>query len=104
MNWLHDMPLGRKLTRVVLVTCSAVLLLACASLGTYEILAYRRAMARDMMVLADILAKNTRAALAFDYKEEAQSTLRGLESEPHVVGACLYHRDGSLFAEYTRPG
>jgi len=65
MNWLQNLPIKRKLTLVVVLTCSIVVLLACALLAGYELYEFRRAMLRDTTVLTDVLAKNTRAALAF---------------------------------------
>ena len=104
MSWLQDLPIRRKLTLVILLTCTAVLLAACASIAAYEVFDFRRAMARDTTVLADILGKNTRAALAFQDDTAAQEILQALQSEPHVMSACLYNKDGNYFAEYTRPG
>jgi signal transduction histidine kinase/CheY-like chemotaxis protein/HAMP domain-containing protein len=104
MSWLRDLPIRRKLTLVILLTCTAVLLIACTALAAYELFDYRRNMARDTTVLADILAKNTRAAVAFQDETAAQETLQALQSEPHVVAAILYARDGARFAEYIRAG
>src|SRR6267142_7065181 len=104
MNWMDDMPLKRRLTFVVLGTCVPVLLLACALLATYEWLDFRRAMTRNMSVLADVLGGNSRAALAFEDKDAAREILKALQSEPHVMAACLYSKDGALFAQYSRPG
>ncbi len=33
MNWLRDLPIRRKLTLAILLTCSAALLLACGVLA-----------------------------------------------------------------------
>jgi PAS domain S-box-containing protein len=103
MKWLRDMPIKRKLTLVILLTCAVVLLLACAALAAYELFDFRRAMARDMTVLVDILGKNTQAALAFDDQAAARATLRALGAEAHVVAAGLYDRNWTRFAEYIRP-
>jgi signal transduction histidine kinase/ActR/RegA family two-component response regulator/HAMP domain-containing protein len=104
MNWLRDLPLRRKLTLVILLTCSGVLLLACGVLATFQIFNFRQNMVRDTTVLADVLAENTRAALAFQDDNAAQQTLRALESEPNVSAACLYSANGNQFATYTRAG
>ena len=103
MRWLQDLPIRRKLSIVILLTCTAVLLAACASLAIYEAINFRRAMARDTVVLADILAKNTRAALAFQDETTAGEILQALQSEPHIVGASLYNQDKTWFAGYLRP-
>ncbi len=104
MNWLRDLPLKRKLTLVILSTCTSVLLLACALLAAYQLYDSRQALIRGTSVLADVLAENTRAALAFQDDNAAQKTLMALESEPYVSAASLYDARGKSFAIYTRAG
>ncbi|HEX4263161.1 MAG TPA: CHASE sensor domain-containing protein [Verrucomicrobiae bacterium] len=101
MKWLNNIPLRRKVTVVILMTCSAVLLLACGVLAVYQMVDYRKMMARDMAVLAEVVAENTRAAMAFDDQNKAEDTLNALKSEPSVVAACIYDQQGSPFATYT---
>jgi signal transduction histidine kinase/ActR/RegA family two-component response regulator len=86
------------------MTCSAVLLLACGILAAYQMFDYRRMMARDMTVLAKVVADNMRAAVAFDDQSNANDTLTALRSEPSVVAACLYDKTGAQFASYFGPG
>src|SRR5207244_13245696 len=76
---------------------------ACAALAAYELITFRRTMARDMTVLADVLSRNITSALAFQDESEASKTLLALHAEPQIVAACLYAKDGSRFAEYVRP-
>jgi signal transduction histidine kinase/ActR/RegA family two-component response regulator len=104
MNWLQNLPLKRKLTLVILFTCSAVLLLACVVLAAYQLIDSRRTIVRDSMVLADVIGKNTSAALAFQDDNSANQTLLTLQSEPNVSAACLYDEHGNQFASYTQPG
>ncbi len=104
MNWLRDLPIRRKLTLVIVLTCSMVLLLACGVLATYEVINFRQNMVRDTSVLADVLAKNTQAALTFQDESAARQTLQALQKEPNVVAACLYDEKGNPFADYKRNG
>jgi signal transduction histidine kinase/ActR/RegA family two-component response regulator/HAMP domain-containing protein len=104
MNWLRDLPLKQKLTLVILLTCGAVLLLACGVLAAYQLYDFRWMMVRDSTVLADVLARNTQAALTFQDEAAAQQTLQALQAEPYVAAACLYNVRGSQFAGYVRPG
>jgi PAS domain S-box-containing protein len=101
---IANLPLKRKLTLVIVVTCTVVLLLACGAIAIYEVLEFRRTMVRDATVLADILGKNTQAALAFQDADGARGLLRALQAEPHVVGARVYDRAGEPFADYARDG
>src|SRR2546430_655245 len=57
MSWLQDMPIRWKVTLVILLTSTAALLLACGAFIHYEVVASRRAMVRDLEVLADVLGQ-----------------------------------------------
>jgi hypothetical protein len=104
MNWLRDLPLRRKLTLVILMTCAAVLLLACGVMAVYQVLDFRQNMVRGGTVLADVLAKNTQAALTFQDEGAARQTLLALQAEPFVTGACFYDEKGNRFSDYTSKG
>jgi PAS domain S-box-containing protein len=104
MNWFKNLPVKRKLTLVMVATCSAALLLSCTALAVYEYFDFRRTLVRDLTILADVLGQNSRAALAFDDSDAARELLQALRFDPHVQAARLYHQDGRLFAEYAREG
>ncbi len=104
MNWLRDLPLKRKLMLVILLTCSAVLLVACSVLAAYQLFDFRDLTVRNSTVLADVIANNTQAALTFQDENAAQQTLQALQAEPYVSAACLYTVGGNQFATYLRPG
>lgn len=103
-QWLNDLPIQRKLTLVILLTCSVVLLLACGLLAGYQTYNFRQNMVRSTTVLANVLANNTQAALAFQDETAAQQTLLALQAEPNVLAANLYNDSGSLFASYKKEG
>ena len=60
-------------------------------------------MARSLSTLAQAIATNSTAALAFQNADDAARVLSALAADPHVVAAALYDRDGTLFASYTNP-
>jgi signal transduction histidine kinase len=90
----------QKLTALVVLVSGTVVLLICATLMTYEIVTFRRAMVRTLATLAQVVAANSTAALAFDNRADATHVLSALVAEPHIVAAALYDKDGSLFATY----
>lgn len=104
MNWMRDWPIRRKLTLVILITCAVALLLACGVLGVFQVYEFRESMGHDSTVLADMLAKNTQAALAFQDENAAQQTLLALQADPHVTAACLYDKGDHRFTQYMREG
>ena len=104
MRLLRDISIRQKLTRIVMLTCSVVVLLACIAFAVYDITTYRRNLAIDLSTVAEIVGQNTAAALTFNDPESAHETLNSLQAKPHVVAACIYGPDGSVFARYNRPG
>ncbi len=103
-RWIGDWPIRQKLIFVIMLTCGAVLLLASGLLGIYQIYKFRETLVRNSTVLADVLAENTQAALAFDDENAAQKTLQALQADSYVTCACLYDGKGAPFAAYVRPG
>jgi uncharacterized membrane protein affecting hemolysin expression len=91
----------RKITELVLITCAVAVLVACGVFAVYDILSSRAALARDLTTVAQITGSNSTAALSFDDAESASEILSSLSSKPHIVKACIYKRDGRVFAKYS---
>ncbi|HEY6945668.1 MAG TPA: response regulator [Candidatus Acidoferrum sp.] len=85
---------------------TGILAVALAGLGfgLYERASYRAMMISELNTLADTLGANTAAALMFHDSRSAREMLSALQGEKHIVAACLYDREGTVFAEYRRPG
>jgi PAS domain S-box-containing protein len=58
----------------------------------------------DLRTEAAILSLAVQPALSFDDREAAQRNLSALQARASIRSAALYRDDGTLFAEYTRPG
>jgi PAS domain S-box-containing protein len=101
---LHHPSIRKKLTRIILATCGASILLACTVLAVYDVIAFRRDLANNLLQTAETTGSNTTAALAFGDTQSAREILSSLKAQPQVVEACIYARDGSVFAMYARPG
>ena len=97
---LKDQPIRRKLTIVILLTSTAVLLLTCAAFVAYEVIAFRKDLAEHLTTLAQITAENITAALTFQNQSDADKVLSALRIERSVVAAGLYNKDGELVTSY----
>jgi PAS domain S-box-containing protein len=97
---LKDQPIRRKLTIVILLTSTAVLLLTCAAFVAYEVITFRKDLAENLTILAQITAENSNAALAFEDQRDADGVLSALRIERNVVAAGLYNKAGELFTSY----
>lgn len=98
--FLRDTPIKRKLMLVILLTNGFVLLLMGSALITYELVTFRRSLATNMGVLADIIGANSTGAIAFQDKRSAQEILAALAAEHQVTRAAIYDQDGNIFARF----
>lgn len=104
MRPFRDVSIKQKLVLILMLTSSVTLFLVCTAFVAYERIAFRDAMVRNLSVLAQIVGANTTAALTFNDQVSAEQTMSGLRAERHIVTACIYGRDGSVFAKYSREG
>lgn len=98
----RGLPIRSKLTRIILLTGALVVLIAWVSLTAYELFDFRKAAVRDLQVVANILAANTTAALAFQDADAAGRTLAALQAEEHILAAFVLDAQGQRFSEYRR--
>lgn len=85
---------------MLLGTSGAALLLTCAAFMGYEFVTYRQTALQEIATLGEIFAAQSTSALAFDNQRDAVENLATLKAEPHIVAACLYDRQGRIFARY----
>jgi len=94
----------QKLTRIVLLTCGASILIACALLAAYDIVTFRDELSDDLVQTAQTMAPNTTAGLSFGDSRAVREVLSSLKAQPQVVSAGVFNSGGSLFATYVRSG
>ncbi len=93
-----------KLTRIIVVTCGAAVLVACAVYAVYDIHIARAARLETLQTIAEITGTNSTAALAFRDAGAGATILRSLANEKSVLHAVLYTRDGKVLAQYDHAG
>jgi signal transduction histidine kinase len=96
--------ISRRLTLMNMAVSGAALLLACAAFFTYDLVAFRDTMQRELSIRAQIVGANTISTLVFDDPQKAEATLTALEASPNILSGALYTLEGRSFATYTRPG
>lgn len=77
--------------------------MAVTGFALYERAQFRSSSETQLASLAETLASNSAASLAFHDPETAQQTLAALRLERDVVGANLYDIDGNIFTRYRGP-
>jgi PAS domain S-box-containing protein len=104
MRTFRDIPIRQKLVIIIMLTTLAALLLAGVGIVGADALLFRGNLRRDLSALAQIVADNSTAALAFNDPRSAAETLAALRARSHVVTACIYRLDETILAKYSRPG
>src|SRR6266498_1852835 len=100
MHLFESASIQRKQTLIVMLTCGVALLLACITFAGYDMITFRQAMVRDLSTLAEIVGNNSTAALDFNDPRSVGEVLSALKAEQNLVAACVYTKDGEIFAMY----
>jgi signal transduction histidine kinase len=101
-RWFERLPIHRKLVTLALVVSAASLMIAMLGLSLIDLWRYRSTSADDATALAQVLAENVAAAVAFDNTEETEDLLGSVRVRGEVARACVYLPDGELFAGFAR--
>ena len=96
-------PIKDKLVSMILLTCGAALVLACAGFGIYESVADRQSKLGEMTLVGDLIGSNSAGALSFNDAQAGNETLAALRTNNEVLAARLYDKAGKPFATYSRP-
>lgn len=100
---LRNIPIRRKLVLIIMLAAGGALLLAGLALIATDLRRFRRDTERDLSALAEIVSRNSGAAVIFSDRAVAEDTLAALEARRPIVAAAIYKEDGSLLAAYRRP-
>jgi signal transduction histidine kinase len=103
LRGLHT-SISRKIMLLVLVTTASALLLSAAGLVVYDLRAYERQWTGDLNLPAEILARASAPALAFDDRKTAEKDLSLIRVRPEVLATAIYTEQGKLFATYVKQG
>ena len=90
----------RKMTRALMGTSLAVIVVTCLSFGVYEYVTFRKNVASALTTRAEIIAGTSAASLAFQNENDAKDVLSVLRSDPHLIAAALYDNRNALFAKF----
>jgi signal transduction histidine kinase/ActR/RegA family two-component response regulator len=94
----------RKLILMAVSTTLAALIAAAVAMLLVDLRAFQRYWTDDLMTQADIMARVTAPALAFNDDETARQNLAVLRVRPQILAAAIYTSAGTRFAGYVAPG
>ncbi|MEO5959387.1 MAG: ATP-binding protein [Opitutaceae bacterium] len=103
-RFLRNLPFKHKLMALTVAISGIALLIACAAFAFNEQAAFRRTMARDFAILADMFGDNVAPGLAFSDSASIEQTLKTLSANRRIVAACAYDKQGNVAGAYRRDG
>jgi hypothetical protein len=89
----RDWSIRHKLTGLFIAMACIAAMTVSVPMGIFDLLHVKRAMALDLATLADVLGRNSTAAVAFRDAAAARDVLQALDAEPSVTAACIYTED-----------
>jgi len=104
MRSYRDLSIRHKLQGIALLTSGVALLVACVVFTILDRQTFLRVKRQDIVASAQMVGSNSTAAISFGDAKSAREILAALQAQPNVVDACIYDKDGKVFATYARPG
>jgi PAS domain S-box-containing protein len=104
MRSYMDLSIRQKLQTIVMATSAAALLVASMVFTLYDRSTFLRAKMQDLSVAAKMVGSNSTAALSFGDAKSAGEILSALQAKQNVINACIYTKNGKVFASYSRDG
>src|SRR5713226_7441150 len=102
MRWYQDLSIRTTLQANVTVTCGAALVVAAVLFTLYYGATLLREKTQDLNASAKMIGSNSTAALSSHDTRLAREVLNALQAKQHVVKACIYDSDGTVYAKYSR--
>ncbi len=99
----RDWPVNRKLSSIVLFSAGLIIILMMSFVSIEKYLSFRNNLKENLTAVANIIGRNSTAALIFDDKENGEEILSALQEEDNIIAACLLDKNDSLFAVYQNP-
>lgn len=104
MGPYFEIPTRRKVTTVALFASIFALGLVVIAFGAYRTLTTEQRTIQSASIEADIIARRAQVALQSNDMASAQTVLLGSQLNPQMQAACIYTRDGTVFAKFSRTG
>ena len=101
MRPFRDLSIKHKLTWLGILTSTSGLILACTAFVAYDVRNFYSDIVDSATTQAKIIGYNSAATILFIDPHTAGETLGALRTDPDVIAAGIYTRDGKLFASYT---
>lgn len=104
MRSYMDFSIRQKLQTIVMTTSATALLVASVVFALFDRSTFLQAKTQDLIAAAKMVGSNSTAALTFGDAQSAGEILSALRAKQNVTHACIYDKNGKIFATYSRDG
>ena len=104
MSFFSNISIRKKMLIIITGISSLTIILAMAFNLFQNIQLFKEDIKNNALLNAKITSEYCAASLLFEYNDEAANNLDKLKSIPNILNACLFNKDGEIFAEFTRNG
>lgn len=101
LRLLADQSIKKKLMFVVAMTAGIVVLIAFLFSTINDANSARDVAQKDLITLADVVARNSASAITFDDAVAAKETLDALQADSSILTANILDKQGNKFASYV---
>ncbi|HEY0063858.1 MAG TPA: response regulator, partial [Telluria sp.] len=96
--------LNKKLTIISFLSTGTALSFVFVAFTVTSVLNHRKDEGMQLSSFAGVIGANSVDALTFNDRSRAHKTLSALKAKDEISTAALFDRNGTLFAQYARPG
>jgi signal transduction histidine kinase len=97
---LRGAPIQRKLTAAIMLTSTVAVFLTAAVFIGHEVRTFRQTVAENSRTIARITAAQSSGAVDCENENDCRKILSKLNSEPSILLAALYARQGKMLAHH----
>lgn len=97
-----NISIKNKLILIQLVTAFVAVLVCCILFVFNDIKTFNRSLVNNKYSIAEIVGVNAVAPLLFNDKDAATKILLNLKSNPSVLNAAIFDKEGNKFAQFDR--
>jgi signal transduction histidine kinase len=103
-HYIRDLSLSRKIKSIVLISTALALILSSCSFLWLAWYSLRDSVRLDAIGLAEAIGNNCSAALLFNDATSAREIIGALASDPRILDASIFRKDGAMLAHYENKG
>ena len=97
-----NISIKNKLILIQLVTALVAVLICCILFVFNDVKSFNKSLVNNKYSIAEIVGVNAIAPLLFKDKDAATQILQNLKSNPSILNAAIFDKEGNKFAQYDR--